>query len=675
VQQFKHVQRIFVVLASLCLLSVHASIVLGQDSQPGASLIGELEGPTIILDESQFPSTYSEAPTLSEQVERGELPPVEERLPNQPLVIQPLDQIGVYGGTIRRAFTGPGDGWNGRRILNDRPLFFSYDMREVVPNMALDWEVSEDGRETTLYLREGLKWSDGEPLTADDFMFWYNHVYLNDELVGTPTAAFAVNGKPGSLEKIDDYTLSYTFEEPNFIFPEILAGFANISSHASWGWQNMGGFAPAHYLEQYHPDFVDRDALIQEATEEGFDDWTTYFTFRNNVILNTELPVATAWRTVQPINENTWILERNPYYWAVDTEGNQLPYIDRITFTLAEDLEVLNLRAIAGEVDFQSRHIDLQKLPLYLENQDDGNYTIRLDPGEIGSNVSVRFNLSYQDDEYIGDLFRNRDFRRAMSLAFDREQLNEIFFLGLGTSGSPIPSPANVYYPGDEYRTLWHSFDVDQANTLLDELGLTERNEDGIRLRADNGEPLRLSVVAVSGSFIPYPEIAEVLREQLQEVGIALEIQVTERSLANTLFEGNQHQMHLWDNGNTDRFFSPTRNLFPIDNYMSMGPLYGQWFASNGEQGLEPIPELAAWMEQWRTAASLPETERVELGQELWATYVDEVWVSGLVGLSPATLGVRIVSNDIGNVPERQIVGTDPLTPSISRPETFYFAQ
>jgi peptide/nickel transport system substrate-binding protein len=202
---------------------------------------------------------------------------------------------------------------------------------------------------------------------------------------------------------------------------------------------------------------------------------------------------------------------------------------------------------------------------------------------------------------------------------------------------------------------------------------LDQRDADGYRLRADTGERLTLDLMAITGQFSPYPEIGELLREQLREVGIDLNVRPIERSLATTEQEANLHQMDLWDNSGTDRLFSPGRNLFPIDQAHAMGPLYGAWYASNGAQGEEPFEAMREWMDDWRSAPSLTVEERAALGQELWATYTDQVFAIGLVGLSPATLGVRVVNNDLGNVPGRLIVGTDPWTESIGRPETLFF--
>ena len=644
--------------------------------QAGRYLIGELSGPTYVTDEAALPAEFKEAPMLAALVQEGKLPAVAERLPANPLVLEPQDEIGVYGGTLKRGFTGPGDHYNGKRVaVMDRPLFFDYTMSKVAPNLAAGYEVQDEGKTIILTLREGTKWSDGSPLTADDFVFWYENIYKNAELTKAPQPLLSAGGVEGVIAKVDDLTVSYKFETAYYTFPEILAGFNPLVSHGTYGFQGGGGVAPAAYLKQFHPDFTPAADVQKLAEEAGYADWTLLFLAKNSWELNPELPVLAAWKTVTPVNTPLWTLERNPYFWAVDSEGNQLPYLDKISFSIAENLEVVNLRAIAGEYTFQERHVDLQKLPLYLENQERGQYKVYLDPSPNGANASWRWNMTYDADEEIQKWINNKDFRHAVSLGIDRDQINETFFLGLGTPGSPIPSPDNPYYPGDEYRTLWHTLDQAQANELLDKAGLTEKDAEGYRLRTDGKGRLTIEVEAVSGQFVHYDKLAEMLKDQLKEIGIDLNVLVVERSLADQRHRENAHQVHLWDNGNSDRMFGGGNNLFPNDAGNSMGPLNAQWFFTAGAEGVEPTPVLKEWMELWRTAPSLTDDERVELGKKLWATHVEETWVIGLVGLSPATGGVRIAKTNLGNVPGRIVIGTDSWNPMTSRLETWYLKQ
>lgn len=645
-------------------------------AEPGKLALGKLEGPELILDKSQYPKSFNEAPMLADMVQAGNLPPVAERLPENPLVIKPLHGTGVYGGEWRSGFTGPGDSYNGIRLAgDDHILFFDYTVNNVTPNVAEGWEVSEDGKVTTLFLRKGLKWSDGEPLTADDFLFWFEDIYKNPDLWPTPTSFMAINGKQGTMEKVDDYTIRYVFEEPYFLFPEVLAGWNPLTGHSAWGFNgNGGGFAPKHYLMKFHPKYTDQAEIDKLVEEEKFDTWMQLFTNRNSWSINPDLPTVTPWKTVQPVNTDNWVLERNPYYYGVDHEGNQLPYIDRISLTLAENIEVINLRAIAGEYDFQARHIDIQKLPVFVENAEKGNYKVHLDPGDYGANAAINFIQSYDADPEIAKWITNADFRRALSQGIDRDQINEAFFLGLGTPGSVIPSPTNRYYPGDEWKTKYHTLNVEAANALLDSIGLDKKDAAGFRMRSDGTDRLRLEFICVAGQFVNFTKITEMLRSQLAAIGLDVVPKEVDRTLYSTMQAANEIALMLWDNGGTERMFGSVDNLI-----MWFGAPYRTWLSSGGNPPTnsdvpvkEPPAEIKELWDTWRKGFGVPDDERTELGKEIWKMIVENCYQVGLVGLSPATMGVRIVSNRMGNIPERMLVTTESQTPCQTRPSTYF---
>lgn len=650
--------------------------VLAQDA-PGSDLVGELQGPTLVLEEGQAPSQYNEAPQLAEQVAAGSLPPVDERLGQDPLVIDPVTEIGQYGGTWRRGFTGPGDGENGNRLnSSDKPLFWEYTGENIAPSLARDWEVGDEGRTLTLYLRRGMHWSDGEPFTADAFMFWYEDMYQNEELIPVGTPEFSINGQPGTVVKIDESTIQYQFPEPYPLFEEILAGSTAMGAGLSTRGDNlMGAYAPGHYLKQFHPKYVDQAELDQIVADEGYDNWVNLFKFKNTWRLNPDMPVVSPWRTTTPINNPTWVMERNPYYWAVDTEGNQLPYIDQIVMTLAENLEVAALRAIAGEYDWQARHMEINKLPVFIENQESGDYKVHLDPGFYGSDAAFHLNQSYDADPEIAKWMKNLDFRHALALGIDRDQLNETFWVGIGTPGSPIPAPDTPQYPGDEYRTLWSTFDPDQANELLDGLGLTEKDGEGFRLRSDNGERLRFEVTTVGGAFINWTQIAEVVSQQWAQIGIQAVVVENERSLALQRNLANETQIFVWVNDGTENIYLFPRHALPVDDAQAfMGPLYATWYASGGEQGVEPDdPEMIKVMDLFRSAAGFETERRNEIAQEIWRILVEQQYTIGTVGLSPAVMGIRLVKNNVGNVPARLANGQHLRTPATSQPPTYFF--
>jgi len=666
--------RLTLALVAGALSAVVAAGALAASA--GKSLIGKLEGPEVVTDPAKFPKTFKEAPQLAELVKAGKLPPVAERIGQDPLVIKPLHEIGKYGGTWRAGFTGPADFWNGFRCCSgpDHLMFWDYTGDRAVPNLARGLEMQDGGRSWLLHLRRGMKWSDGKPFTADDFVFWFEDVYRNKDLVPTPSAAMAINGKQGEIQKVDAATVRFKFPEPYFMLPDVLAGSTDLAGQM-FGYRAMGGFAPAHYLKQFHPKYVGQAELDKKVKDEKFDSWVRMFLFKNDWALNPDLPVLSAWKTVTPINTPTWTLERNPYSVFVDTAGNQLPYIDRVVLTLAENLEVLNLRAIAGEYDFAARHIDLGKLPVFIENQARGGYKVYLDPGDYGGDMIIKFNLNYDADPEIAKWFNTADFRRALALGIDRDQINETFWLGTGTPSSVVPADNNKYNPGPQYRKMWATLDVKKANEMLDKIGLSKKDAQGYRLRADGKGRLRIEIMTLGGQFVQYTQISEMIREQWKKIGIDLQVQEVERSLALKRTAANEQQLGAWNNDGSEHLFTFPLHVFPFElaAVASSGPLYVKWFHSAGAQGKEPEPRMRELMEKWKKAFGVPEKERIQLGKDIWKIAAEEVYIIGVIGMGPASMGVRVVKTNMGNIPSRQYNSPDGKTPGISRPATFYW--
>jgi peptide/nickel transport system substrate-binding protein len=644
-----------------------------QGPKPGTHLIGKLEGPEVVTDPALFPKSFKEAPALAELVKTGKLPPVAERIGQDPLVIKPLREIGKYGGTWRRGFTGPFDTSNGHRAAqNDKLLYFDYTGTKIVPNIARGWEVSPDGKVTTLQLRRGMRWSDGHPFTADDFVFWFEDCYQNKELVPTPLSVMTINGKPIAVRKVDASTVQFVSPDPYYGLPTVLASVWGVGHHARYGRFALGGFAPAHYLKQFHPKYTPMDQIDKKVAELKFESWVTLFKNRNDACRNADLPVVTPWKTTSPINTPTWILERNPYSVWVDSDGNQLPYIDRIRMTLGESLEVINLRAIAGEYDSQARHIDIGKLPVLLENQQRGGYRVYLDPSDQGADVGLFCNQSYEKDAEIGRWLANRDFRIALSHGIDRQQLNETFVLGLGQTGSAAPGERTPYFPGPEFRTLHVGYDVKKANAMLDKLGLVKRDAEGYRLRADGGGRLRLALTTYLG-FLPFTRIAEMIVEQWKKIGIRGEVQELERGLATSRLLGNEHQIYFETQWGADNMFGHQPLFFPSEAQSPLGPLYGTWYSSAGVKGKQPPPRMRELMDKYRKTFGVPDQERTKLAKDVWKIALDELWIIPVVSNSPASQGVRVIKTNIGNVPERLWNSAVSDNPHIAHTETWYF--
>lgn len=310
----------------------------------------------MIVAAGAWAQQYQEAPMLQAMVAAGDLEPVAERLPEEPLVVEAEDSIGQYGGTWRRAFKGIKDFHAFGRLNYEPMLRWPRDPKDPVqPGLAKEWRWSDDGTELTLHLRRGLKWSDGAPFTVDDIIFWWEAIETNKDVTAAPHAEWVINGEPMELEKIDDVTIKLKFAGPNGLAETV--GLAFHGNQWPLGFERFGFFAPRHYLEQYHPAYNSAVTDYQQFEEKAFD-------------FNIERPAMTPWRVTEwGAGATELVAERNPYYWKVDEAGNQLPYIDRLHFTLVEDNEAANLLAIAGEIDMQTRHMDLSKYPVYQDRK------------------------------------------------------------------------------------------------------------------------------------------------------------------------------------------------------------------------------------------------------------------------------------------------------------------
>ena len=651
----------------------------------GKEMIGTLEGPTIITDPAMFPTSYSESPELAALVKAGKLPPVEERIGSEPLVIKPLHEIGKYGGVIRRAFTGPSDHANGARFNSrDQLVGWEFTGTTLYPQVAKAWEVSEDRKTTTFYLRKGMRWSDGSPLTADDFVFWYDDIYHNKELNKRISGAFSTTNAEGIqidgvLEKIDDYTVAFKFDGPNGVFQFAVASPTGMNGPSIAGkGATGGGFLPSTYLKQFIPEYVGLEKANEIAKAAGYDDWVKHYIFLRHFGHNPDLPVLTPWQTVVPLTEPVWVMKRNPYFAAVDTAGNQLPYIDEVRFTVAENLEVLNLRAIAGEVDFQSRHINTQNLPVFLENAEKGKYKVYLDPAGKGSDATFWFNLDYKHDAVIKKLFNEVDFRRALSLGMDRDQLNETFWLGLGTPGSLAPTELSPYSPGPEWRTKWSYLDIPLANKMLDDIGLTEKDSRGFRLRPDgSGERLVLNIQTYLG-FMSFTDLAEMVKGDWEDIGIFTTVKELERGLNQASINKGDHQIAVRIPWGSAIMFG--QGFCCRATGRTTSPSWGKWFATpRPEDAVEP-PE---WVKEQRAlydaakAAPLDIVARTgehyDLAKQVWESVIDQQYILGTVGLATGIMGIRVAKTDLGNVPERLFVDSSVTNPGPMRPDTLYW--
>ncbi len=602
-------------------------------------------------------SQYNEAPMLRELVNSGALPPVDERLPLAPQVSPVVEEIGQYGGTWRRVWFGPSDWYGMWRLRHETLLRWSPDSTVVEPNVAESWEVNEEGTEFIIHLREGMRWSDGAPFTADDMIFWYEDVQLNEELTPVKHARMMLGTEFGKMEKIDDYTIKISYSTSYGLFELQMAS-------------EFEPYAPKHYLQQFHPQYADADALQAEAEGAGFEQWYQYFVNRNSWVDNPELPVLGPWVNAGDPTSTQWPAERNPYYWKVDEAGNQLPYIDRIVHELLQDAELVTLKVVAGEIDMQSRHLSVNDLPLYMESRESGDYRILLWPNTNGSSYCLMFNQNYDADMGVAEFLRNVDFRRALSVAINRSEMNEAIYLGLGIPRQSTLLPESPGF-NEEWANAYTEYDPELANQMLDELGLTERDSDGFRLLPDGSGPLTIIISHPSNTG---SDPTEMVKSYWEAVGIKTAIDMQERSVHYEKLAANELQVAPWGN---EEMLYPLLLVYPwwimpYGTSSRIAPLSGLWYSSGGTQGVEPEGDLRRVIDLYEQAKMTPnEEERFEAAMEIMRINAENLWTIGCVAVRE---GPVVVKNNFRNVPEKHVSGTVNGAPGNARPWTWFFA-
>ncbi len=272
-------------------------------------------------------------------------------------------------------------------------------------------------------------------------------------------------------------------------------------------------------------------------------------------------------------------------------------------------------------------------------------------------------------------LIKNKISATRSRWVLSRDKLNETLWLGVGTPGSTAPAEDTIYSPGVDYRSKWCTFNLEEANALLDKVGLTEKDSEGYRLRTDGKGRLQLEMITVGGSFIPYTQVGEMIKQQWKEIGIDVIIKETERNIAFGMTANSEHQIITWANDGSEMLYLFARHALPIDPAeCHMGMAFARWYASNGEQGTKPDdPEMLRAFDLYREAFGLDEAGQIENAKEIWRIIVEQQWSIGTVGQSPAFMGVRIVKNNMGNIPSRQVNAQHARTPCTSQPITFFF--
>ena len=589
---------------------------------------------------------YSEAPMLADLVAAGELPPVDERLPENPDVAIAVEMVGKYGGTIRRGFNGVSDRWGPTKFKSTNLTWFNLDLT-MKPAQAESWEINDDATEWTLHLRRGLKWSDGTPHTSEDFRWWWDYQVTNSEI--TPATSTQVstldadgNRVMGELETPDDFTVVYKFVSPYPLFGFQVLGHGNQPYRPGW------------FMEQYHVDLVDdQDALQAAVTAAGFNSWADYYNDRDLWYLNPERPTTDPWMAMNPLSEELFVMERNPYFWQVDEEGKQLPYVDTVNHRLFETPDVLNLWIVNGEIDHQARHVNIGNFTLFKENEASGDYRVAI--GITANHLALQLNLTTQEPR-LREFFQDRNVRIAISHAINREEINELIYDEQlkPRQYSPIEQSPNFY---EKLSNAFIEYDPDTANQLLDEAGYTEKDNEGYRMFKDgSGETISFTIEGTVQTGDPQEDAAQMITGYLAEVGIRAAYRYFERSLYTEHYEANEIEAAFWGG---DRTVLPvlTPTIFDattLDRPWAVA--WGKWRSLTTDPNAEEPPEGHWIWDIWdaidRSAQEPDEATRNAIFQEALDVWAEELPMIGLLGQQPLLIIVKNgLRNFVDNMP------------------------
>ena len=578
-------------------------------------------------------SKYKEAPMLTELVKAGKLPPVEQRLPEEPLVIKPIEKIGKYGGEYRLGFLGPADGaWPYRCNEYDLMLHWNVEWTEVIPNVAKKWEVQDGGKTFVFYLRKGMKWSDGTPFTADDVTFFYDEI-SDKELTPTFPKWLTTAGEPVVISKIDDYTVKFAFTQPYGLFLQRVATPTTL-------------FQPKNYRKQFFKPTADASFLEAKMKEAKVEKWFQGYSGWVDPRLNPAAPVVWAWHYTSKMGDAPqWVGERNAYYWKVDPEGNQLPYIDKQVYTQAGDAQAIVMMALAGEISFQDRHIAAaQNKALFMDNMKKADIRfVDVKPSSMNT-ITISLNLTHKDPEQR-KLYQNKDFRIALSHAINRKEIIDIVYVGLGEPWQLAPVKESPLY-NETLAKQYTEYDPAKAKKILDGI-LPNKDAEGFRLRPD-GKPLGVIIEFTTAFWTS--DTMEMVAKYWKDVGVRTTIKPMDRSLFYARKDANELDVGIWGgDGGMDVILEP-RWYFPYSTESQYALRWVEWYTSGGKAGEEPPAPAKKQMELYDKLLVTPDLKaQNEIMKEILKIAQEQFWA---MGISSQVLGYCVVKNKFRNVPQ-----------------------
>lgn len=626
-----------------------------------SSLAGEIPADSWPVSWSQPAKTASEvkltafnqAPSLQAQVAAGELPSLAERLPEDPVVLEPFDRIGQYGGTAR---IFQSDWWTVNNV--EAGLTVGPAAVKILPNIIKSWQYNQDKTELTMQIRRGVKWSDGSTFTADDFLFFHQHIMLNKEIIPIPFPPW----NDITSVRLDDYSFRFEFREPSPLFINLLA--------------QLGDFfiVPSQFLKSFHPEFTDRETLIANANEAGYISWMAYFQSIMNWSRN-QPPLAPTIRPYQLTHKTptTEYYVRNPYYWKVDTAGNQLPYIDELRTEIIDSDEVMAAKASTGQVDFAGISLKTQDFPLFKLGEKSTGIQVLQWNRIHGSDVIIMPNFTVEDAR-IRKLYWDLRFRKALSIAINRDEMNSIIYFERGTPRQVTVIPTSEYYEA-EFANAFTDYDPKRARRLLDDMDVVDNDGDGYREYPD-GEALVLTLEYINLET-PKSISLELVVSYWREVGLDIRLKLVDPALQYSRATGNLMQMTVWHADRTSDILFPVQPFWFVPMHTGWEEahwnLWVTWFFSKGERGEKPPQEIIELRQWWDEMVVTPDkSRRIELGKKILRSNAENLWSIGTIGLAPQPL---VISNRLKNVPPRGYWGWDNRWTVAYHPATWYLEQ
>lgn len=617
---------------------------------------------------------FTESPFLADRVSSGELPAVADRLPTNPRVIEfPWSEPGTYGGDFRDPFVGDSY-WSSQMVFWTAwksLVNWNEDYSDWVPNIAESVDVSEDAKSYTFHLRSGLKWSDGVPFTSDDVVFYIDDILKNPEINGGsfPDGWLKPGKEAPTVEKIDDATFTITFDVPYGMF---------LLNMCVWpGWEIVT--APKHYLQQFHDKYNHDGIPDLIAQTEGATDWVTLFQSHSAVgpgsdaaVISRDInyPTMMPWVYKEPMGTGTqFIAERNPYYYWVDKNGQQLPYIDRIVGNSYQNDETMLVDVLAGKYDTMANTTDEQR-PLFFDNEATSGLSVYSIKTEGGGQVSINFNQTNAD---LGEIFAQKDFRVGMSYAIDRQEVIDIVYFGQGFPRQISPLEDSPLF-NEQLTTQYLDYDVAKANEALDKV-LPDKDADGMRLNPKTGEKLSIVFTVQTGDYgLRFLDVAELLKKYYAAVGIDIIIDSVDNQVLTDRINDNSVEAAIFtgEGGFGVTAITDPRYFVPFQGQSIWGNGWQLWYLQpDNEAKVEPPADIQAQVELYKQVLQAPTTdERLSLMKQVLQNAADNFWV---IGISSATDTYRPLSAKLGNVPESWVNGWNPGGTAIAFPEQWYF--